>query len=1509
MKPPKTKSKAGEMMAYIFRTYRESSLTDQELENLTTFTVGSDGKDTIQITDCELARRHLRIEHKEQGWSWQSARPLSHNQGKASSGLFDTGEILILDAQRHLAVVIIEISPDNAEIVDLSGQGTVLIGRASSCDISVGNRLVSSKHLELRRTADGWSARDLGSSNQTYRNGQRMNQADLVSGDVLDIGLCRLILTGNSLTVSCVDPIKVNILQNLTVRAAQKPGDEYPYLFKRSPRLMEDLPTGEIEFQTAPDIGAKPSINWLGVLLPSIASVLVMLGASFMLGGAMTMLYFSVPMTLVGLMMSIFNYRRQCKEYEKTEHLRLEKYDQYLSEQKAVIEDRQSNQWRILTTVHPVTSGCLAIAAEPARRLWERRPSDHDFMELRVGEGPAASCVTFHLPKQTLVLEEDALANRPQRLADGYQTVAHCPVTCPLNRFPTCGIIGERSAALTVAKNMLLQAATHHSYEDLRIVTVCGKEELSKWEFVKWLPHSFDDDRSERYIVDSPAAAKRVFTKLTEQLSQRYQNEGVSQKGSSVSVPYYLFLCADESLLEHQPIMEMLVSNDPVLGIGALFLFDEIDRLPKECTNILEAKGKKGVIYSRDNAAGQAAFTIDSMKEEGYELFARALAPLRTEAAAGKNALPASVSFLQGYRARKPQEIDGPTLWAQARPEQSMSVPIGVSANGDPFLFDIHEKHHGPHGLVAGMTGSGKSEMVQTWILSMALMFSPEAVSFVLIDFKGTGLILPFRNLPHLAGTISDLDGNITRNLIALENELTRRKTLLDEHGVSNIAAYLKLYRQGKADVPLSYLFIVIDEFAEFKAQFPDFMQAVNRVFAIGRTLGVHILLLTQKPTSVVDEKMSANTRYRWCLKVASSADSKEMLHHSDAARITNPGRAFVQVGEDEVFEQIQSYWSGAPYNPFRDLSLLRSTKVSVVDLYGFRKNYEPEKTTGYRAERNEIDAIVEFLDEYTRKNEISRAKRIWTSKLSAVIELDQLLQIAFDGERWNENAYGLCPAVGMLDDPRTQSQVPLRLNLAEEGHAVVYGAPGTGKTTFLQTLIMSLALSYPPDMVSLYLMDFGGGSLSLFGKLPHVGGVVRDAEEEKIDKLCGMLSREIERRKALFSRFGVVSIDSYREVSGDRLPYIVLILDHFAPVLNLYPGLDSFFQLLTREGGSFGVYLVATANAQNAVSYRISQNIKTGIALRMADKADYAAIVGRTDGIEPENLPGRGLFKGKPPLEFQTALPAQGQSENQRVANIRSLAALMDTKWNGRRPAPIPVMPQTVCSGEYRTDGLMVGLSVETIKPVTLNLAKEQFLLISGAANSDRIGLLRALTAQLPEVLPGAKTALYDSDGSLSVLCSGAECISDPGSFDQYIAGLMPVLQQRRERVQSGGPEDKTPPIAIVIEDLGRCFDAASNDTVKRLASIVNLGRGLKVFLIVSGRNDDIGRLYHGGDPFTMNMVGKSAALLIGGSFQSHGVFRSDGLGYTDAAAELTAMQGYLVTGPDVQKIKCVQR
>jgi len=880
------------------------------------------------------------------------------------------------------------------------------------------------------------------------------------------------------------------------------------------------------------------------------------------------------------------------------------------------------------------------------------------------------------------------------------------------------------------------------------------------------------------------------------------------------------------------------------------------------------------------------------------------MAPVRVESV-NKAALPTSVSFLQGYGLRRPKEYALEAAWAKAETHKGMAVPIGVRANGEPFMFDIHAKKHGPHGLVAGMTGSGKSEMVQTWILSMALKFSPEDVSFVLIDFKGTGLILPFRNLPHLAGTISDLDTSIVRNLIALENELTRRKVLLDKYDVNTIGAYKKLHKEGKADEPLSYLFVIIDEFAEFKMQYPEFMAVVNRIFATGRALGVSIILLTQKPTNVVDDKMNANTRFRWCLKVASSADSKDMLGHADAAKITNPGRAIVQIGEDEVYETIQSYYSGAPYNPYQDPALSNTDKVTVVDLQGNRASYEAEKTTGYRAAKNEIDVIVDFLDDYVRTNGVPRARNIWVQKLPETIYLKQLLSIAFDGEHWADSDAELQTAVGMIDDPRSQSQYPLKINLSTDGHLAVFGVPGTGKTTFLQTAALSFALSYSPDDLQMYVMDFGGGSMNLLKDLPHIGGIALSDDSERMDKLSRMLDEELLRRKKLFAGCGAMSIQTCAELSGTKLPYIVLLLDNFAPVFGMYPQMDEFFVRLSREGGTYGIYWIVTANTPNTLTFKVYQNIKNAVALRMPDKADYSMIVGKTDGLEPENHPGRGLVKHDPPLEFQTALPVEGASERDRIQNLRRLVSLMNEKWSGSRPRSIPVMPERIGLKNLAGPGIALGLTCDRIERLSYDPQSHPFVVVSKGVTRKDSPLAAAMVKQYSG-LSFEQLIYFDGQQGACTLANGSsQSIGSPAAFDTVIAELMPVMQERKSE-KAANAEAAFAPVILLLRNADTCFEAISNDTANRLNLLVTLGKNLGVMVVLWGTSSALSKLYHGGASFVVNIVNSGFGIALGDNLRTHNIFRTT-LSFNEQEAALSPDEGYFIENGTATKFRAI--
>lgn len=1481
-------------MIYILRVYCGNEIKETEVQQNQEYKLGNFKDSIIHFDGLEIKPLYLHV--STESWCIKNEKKKAHNFENTMQEIpFEKS--IVIDNERRIAVTVYKNGLDHSETINIAQENRIIIGRSNECNISLNSNQISGKHLALNRQGDTWTFEDLGSLNGTYHNYVKADSGILQKNDTLIIGFCKLIVLENTLTMIFSERIKTNIGTKRVPKGVMDISEPYPYSFKQSPRLQEELPIEAIEIQAPPSIGGKPVISWLNVLLQPILTVFVMLGICFFVTGVRTMLYFSVPMTLIGALMSIVRFNSEKKKYRQIEQVRIDKYANYMDNQIKHIEHLIKEQKRILISENPDTLQCVHLAVGPERTLWNRRHRDLDFMSIRLGSGTVPATISIKVPKQILTLEVDTLSLQPNEVADKYAEVTGCPITVEIGIHPTCGIIGDRNKCISLCKNMIVQATTHHSYDDLRVIVLCDEDERDEWMFCKWLPHIFDDVRGMRYFADTTQQSKKILDQMADILIQRKMENIDSEYHSTYNnTPFYLFICASERIIKH-PIMKFLNTDTCKLGVGAIFLFNRLDDLPKECHYIVETGMKGTIVYEKEHASSKTAFTVDSVPKEIYEKFARYLAPIRLDHRKKGEGLPITISFMQGYGIKTPQMLNIKKNWGNSHPENGMEVPIGVKEGGDPFYFNIHEKHHGPHGMIAGMTGSGKSEMVQSWILAMAIRFSPEDISFVIIDFKGTGLLLPFRNLPHLAGTISDLDENIGRNLIALENELSRRKTLLDQYQVSNISAYRKLLRQGIATEPFPYLFIVIDEFAEFKLRFPDFMQAVNSIFAIGRTLGVHIILLTQKPSGAVDDKMSANTRFRWCLKVASSADSREMLHHPDAAKIVNPGRAFVQIGEDEVFEQIQSYWSGAPYNPYRDLNRQRSDKVSIVDTYGNRISYEQEKTTGYRSEKNEIDAIVEYMDAFSRKNNIPRARSIWTSKLPERIKLEDILEVAFDGEKWNRNEEILKPVVGLLDDPRSQSQYPLYLNLVEDGHVAIYGSPGSGKTTFLHTTIMSMALSYTPEMVNMYMMDFGGGSLNLFRDLPHVGGVAISGDDERIFKLTNMLQKEIIARKKMFSELGLVNIVSYFEATGKRLPYIVLLLDNFAPVYEIYPELDSFFQILARDGGSCGIFFIVTTGTQSGLNYRISQNIKSSIALRMTDKNDYISIIGRTNGIEPENYPGRGLAKCTIPLEFQTALPVDGIRESERVSNIKALISLMNRKWNGIKAQSIPIMPEQVTIKDCTSDDIFIGMACSDVSVRTLDIKEAQFLIVS--AEVDASGFIHAIMKQIEEKVKAFRIVCFKENNS-------AEDAAE--NFDSEMEALLPELQKRKEQHEKGELSEKEYPyIIILIEDMESCFEKVSNETMRRLNNIVIMGQELNIILFAAAKTDELKDLYHRGEMFTINLVKSAASVLIGGTVQNHEVFKTN-LKHNASITPLEKGEAYFIVEEKAEKIKCVQ-
>lgn len=569
-------------------------------------------------------------------------------------------------------------------------------------------------------------------------------------------------------------------------------------------------------------------------------------------------------------------------------------------------------------------------------------------------------------------------------------------------------------------------------------------------------------------------------------------------------------------------------------------------KLPKSCKTIIQSDDTRTGYYIKNKNANRfIPFTLDDVEMSRIHSFANELSRLPIKRDSRSLGIVDRISFLQMYKVGNVSELAIESHWDNNNSAKSLAAPIGVMAGGEVFSLDLHEAYHGCHGLVAGTTGSGKSEFLQAFILSLAINYSPKEVAFVLVDFKGGDMARPFMAkpfapaLPHLSATISNLSGNILyRALVSLEAEIKSRQRIFNEAAAAlgvdklDINSYHKYYKGGRLDTPLPHLVIIIDEFAQLKTQQPEFLAQLINVAQVGRSLGIHLILATQKPSGIVDPQIMSNSRFRVCLKVADKQDSIDMINKPDSAMIKNPGRLYLQVGYDEIYECIQSGYSGADYIPTKTYMPDEEIMVQMTDNTANPIHSAKIDLSGDKSDKTQLEAVVSEIVALGQKKNVV-AKPLWLDMLPEKIVLQTL----------EKEKKGLCSAtIGLVDYVRTQEQKPLTIDFSKTGHVGLYGASGTGKTTFLQTLVYSMVCeyAYTPEELNLYAMDFGGRNLGYLSYLPHTGGVVFADDESKLSELAFVLHDIIDERKRIFADNNCGTFSDYRAICKNLfLPFL----------------------------------------------------------------------------------------------------------------------------------------------------------------------------------------------------------------------------------------------------------------------------------------------------------------------------------------------------------------------------------
>ncbi len=1207
--------------------------------------------------------------------------------------------------------------------------GTLTIGRNSDNNLFFSNKFVSGKHAQLMFDGTHWSVYDLQSTNGTYVNGYRVESANLCPGDMLYIMGLKVVVGSNYFAVNNPDgllKLQANHLSSYSPQAAEEIEREENIPqnhFYRSPRFYREIEHSVIKIDPPPQIQKVETVPLALMLGPSLTMGLTSLSTGLLslsnvisnggnISQALPTLIMSMSMMLGTVLWPILTKRHEKKEKVKNELKRQKKYLAYLDEVRDEIKRKCKEQSDILLENLTSPDDCVSRIYQETSNLWERASTHTDFLKLRLGLGTLPLDADVTCGEKKFTMEEDNLQDAMLSLGSEPKVLQNVPISISLTENFISGIYGEKTRVKNLLQTLILQMVSLHSYDELKIVLLADNQN-GEWDFVRFLPHFWDNERSVRFFATNADESKQLSAVIEANVVSRGGSSRPDEKEFS---PYYVIIAADKDLAEKCDSIEQLLQFKNSRGFSLLFGAESLNDLPKETETAVYVNGAESCLFKRADTSGKTlAFMPDGLNEGVMGAVSEKLANIQLDLSSQRYDLPTMITFMEMFNVGKIEHLNSLTRWKENNPTKSLQTPVGVDSYGELFNLDLHEKFHGPHGLVAGMTGSGKSEFIITYILSLAVNYHPDEVAFILIDYKGGGLTGAFEDdergikLPHLAGTITNLDGAaVKRSLISIQSELRRRQAIFNEarkisnEGTMDIYKYQQLYRDKVVTEPVPHLFIISDEFAELKTQQPEFMEQLISAARIGRSLGVHLILATQKPSGVVDDQIWSNSKFRVCLKVQEKADSQDMIKCSDAAELSQTGRFYLQVGFNELFALGQSAWCGAEYIPTETVERSIDNSIQIVDNLGHVvMSVKPAKKTVQTGKKvKQIVSIVKYLSDLANEEKIA-VRPLWLDPIPRFIYVDAL------EKKYKTTSKGthLCPVIGEYDDPFNQKQGVLTMPFSTEGNCLIYGSTGNGKTTMLTTLAYSLLKNHTADELNMYILDFGSETLKVFEKAPQVGGVVVSSDTEKAINLFKMLQKEMDRRKALFSEFGG-DYASYCKNSGNIVPNIVVLINNYAGFTEQFEDLLPSFALLTRDGVKYGIYFTVTASNTNAVRYVVAQNFKTTMCMQLNDATDYAVVIGKTDGLLPSPCKGRGLVSLDRVYEFQTAYCCEGGDSYDFLSDFCN-KLYADTKSFAKR---IPVLPQIVKVADVESqmgslDSVPMGIGKKTLNIVSCNL------------------------------------------------------------------------------------------------------------------------------------------------------------------------------------------------------------
>ena len=1097
------------------------------------------------------------------GWSFhvtQSASPLYQLHKKEIEPGFHC--VIALEGQR-IRFYAEELCANALRFHGYALVGIVHIGRSSTQELCLKSAGISLCHALLQAKDTEWELVDQASTNGCYVNGDRITRHTVVPGDVIYLGNVMLLMGKDSIFVP--EQIADTRLSEISYCKTVIEEKEAGTAICLTPEPVQKL-TMEIELPLAK--GTQENLPAIFVLGPSITmglSSTAMGLFSFWLAAerkqdllsVVPTLLMSLSMALGTILWPLLSKRYERKQQRRKEEKRCYVYSCYLLEVKQRIQQAMQEETAYLQHWYPpVSKLCVDFLAQKPYRL--RCVNHADWLHVVLGQGSCPAGVDLQIPHVSS-MTQDVLLDKLHGLQAGQFRLENVPIVADLRECQSLCLEGERSVCIDTLLNILLQLVIQQPEKETRICIAADKALISR-EKLFCLPHLFVD--RQRLLVWDETSAGRC-RRLLEAV---VDDEGIKDVIVCILEPW---LTDSLQLPAHEKIHQLRWS----------------DTLNNAADLQLQINGRSVRWPQR-----HADFTIDTCTERQRRAAFVQRSAYPKDSARGKKML----SFLKLFHCHSVEELQIASRYQGSDAAKSLRVIIGQSADGGELYLDAHEHSHGPHGLLAGMTGSGKSECLLTYLLSLAVTFSCQDVSFLLIDFKGGTMANALAKLPHTAGIITNLDkGILMRCMCAIEGELTRRQQQLadtgERYGISSmdIDKYMQLRKQHPSLTAMPHLFLVADEFAELKQLFPAVLDHLRQCARIGRSLGIHLLLATQKPFGVVDEQIWSNARFRLCLKVADRNDSMDMLKKDSAVHLQHPGQLFLQVGHDEVFVQGQSAWTQAPYDPCG-----KEASDLYLSYYDSDGNMQDLPMAGGTVAKTELEAVCDALCAISTE----RAAPLWMPPLKPNLQQEELPA--------KETALTL----GLLDDLAHQQQIPFSMSVWDGRNLAVCGMVGSGKSMFVETLIQSCLVK---SENILYLFDFDKPLFMKYAQYQQVAAVFQREDAEGIQSFFSFMRRMIKQRRAQRSEQG-----------------ILCILHNYEVFHELYQELEEELLYLLREGKKYGIVCCITTAVLQQIPMRIQACLEDWYALQCAQHEDYSYLFSCEQSCIPLTQPGCGLMK-----------------------------------------------------------------------------------------------------------------------------------------------------------------------------------------------------------------------------------------------------------------------------------------